>query len=162
MRKIIFSLLVTVTLATPHFVAAQTASMPTNTTLSFVRELGDVREYSLPNGLQVLLLKETQRPATSINITHRVGSRHEGLGEYGGAHLLEHMLFKPSGLDSPPKYSDSKNQTQALGMRYNGTTFYDRTNYFANFVTSDNKALNACAQLCARCYSKPAITATTS
>jgi zinc protease len=139
MRKIIFSLLATVTLATPHFVAAQTASMPTNTTLSFVRELGDVREYSLPNGLQVLLLKDTQRPAMSINITYRVGSRHEGLGEYGAAHLLEHMLFKPSGLGSPPKYSDSKNQMQALGMRYNGTTFYDRTNYFANFVTSDNK-----------------------
>ncbi|TAG26749.1 MAG: insulinase family protein [Burkholderiales bacterium] len=139
MKKIISGLLASVALCSATLVAAQTASTPTNTTLSFVRELGDVREYSLPNGLQVLLLKDTQRPAMSVNITYRVGSRHEGLGEYGAAHLLEHMLFKPSGPGTPPKYNDAKTSMQALGMRWNGTTSYDRTNYFAHFVTDDGK-----------------------
>ena len=139
MNKIFLSLFATVALATAQFAAAQTASTPANATLSFVRELGDVREYRLPNGLQVLLLRDTQRPAMSVNITYRVGSRHEGLGEYGAAHLLEHMLFKPSGPGTPPKYNDSKTDMQALGMRWNGTTSYDRTNYFAHFVTDDGK-----------------------
>ncbi len=139
MKKIIFGLLAFTVLFTGSFVAAQTASIQANATLSFVRELGDVREYSLPNGLQVLLLKDTQRPAMSVNITYRVGSRHEGLGEYGAAHLLEHMLFKPVGTGATPKYKDSKTDMQALGMRWNGTTSYDRTNYFANFVTDDGK-----------------------
>jgi zinc protease len=139
MNKIFLSLFASVTLATGQFAAAQTASSPANATLSFVRELGDVREYRLPNGLQVLLLRDTQRPAMSVNITYRVGSRHEGLGEYGAAHLLEHMLFKPSGAGTPPKYNDSKTSMQALGMRWNGTTSYDRTNYFAHFVTDDGK-----------------------
>ena len=139
MRKIILSLLAVVTLASAGLVAAQTASSPSNATLSFVRELGDVREYSLPNGLQVLLLRDTQRPAMSVNITYRVGSRHEGLGEYGAAHLLEHMLFKPVGLGTPPKFNDAKTSMETLGMRWNGTTSYDRTNYFANFITNDGK-----------------------
>jgi zinc protease len=139
MKKFISSLFAVLTLAASGLVTAQTASSPATATLSFVRELGDVREYSLPNGLQVLLLRDTQRPAMSINITYRVGSRHEGLGEYGAAHLLEHMLFKPVGSGTPPKFNDSKTSMQALGMRWNGTTSYDRTNYFANFVTDDGK-----------------------
>jgi zinc protease len=139
MKKFISGLFTVFALAASSLVAAQTASLPANGTLSFVRELGDVREYRLPNGLQVLLLKDTQRPAMSVNITYRVGSRHEGLGEYGAAHLLEHMLFKPVGSGTPPKYNDSKTNMQTLGMRWNGTTSYDRTNYFANFVTDDGK-----------------------
>ncbi len=139
MKKIVSLFLATSALFAAASATAQTASSPANATPSFVRQLGDVREYSLPNGLQVLLLKDTQRPAMSVNITYRVGSRHEGLGEYGAAHLLEHMLFKPVGAGATPKYKDSKTDMQALGMRWNGTTSYDRTNYFANFVTDDGK-----------------------
>ncbi len=139
MKKLAFCFLAACTLFASTTAPAQSASSPSNATLSFVRELGDVREYSLPNGLQVLLLSDTQRPAMSVNITYRVGSRHEGLGEYGAAHLLEHMLFKPVGAGATPKYKDSKTDMQALGMRWNGTTSYDRTNYFANFVTGDGK-----------------------
>jgi zinc protease len=139
MKKIIFCLLTFAALLAGNAAKAQTATISANPGLSFVRELGDVREYSLPNGLQVLLLRDTQRPAMSVNITYRVGSRHEGLGEYGAAHLLEHMLFKPSGPGTPPRYNDAKTSMQALGMRWNGTTSYDRTNYFAHFVTDDGK-----------------------
>lgn len=119
--------------------AAPLASSAPLGTLSFVRQQGDVREYRLPNGLQVLLLQDAERPSMSVNITYRVGSRHEGLGEFGAAHLLEHMLFKPVGEGSPPKFNDAKTSMQALGMRWNGTTSLDRTNYFAHFVTNDGK-----------------------
>ncbi len=148
MQKMISRLLAVVSLVTASWVMAQTPASPPSpstpssqaaNTLSFVRELGDVREYRLPNGLQVLLLKDAQRPAMSVNITYRVGSRHEGKGEYGSAHLLEHMLFKPVGAGTPAKYTDSKTSMQDLGMRWNGTTSYDRTNYFAHFVTGDGK-----------------------
>ena len=52
------------------------------------------RKYRLPNGLQVLLFPDAAQTTTTVNITYRVGSRHEAPGEYGMAHLLEHMLFK--------------------------------------------------------------------
>ncbi len=139
MQKLISGIFVFIALANSHVATAQVASNPNPADLSFIRQQGDVREYRLPNGLQVLLLQDSQRPAMSINITYRVGSRHEGKGEYGSAHLLEHMLFKPVGAGEPAKYADSKTTMQALGMRWNGTTSYDRTNYFANFVTDDGK-----------------------
>ena len=139
MKIIISCLLASAALLSGACATAQTASNPSHPTLSFVRQQGDVREYRLPNGLQVLLLQDAERPAMSVNITYRVGSRHEGLGEYGAAHLLEHMLFKPVGPGTPPKYNDAKTSMQALGMRWNGTTSLDRTNYFAHFVTDDGK-----------------------
>jgi zinc protease len=139
MKYLIVYALVAASLIYPSSASAQTDAKTQVNTLTFVRQQGDVREYQLPNGLRVLLLQDTERPAMSVNITYRVGSRHEGLGEYGAAHLLEHMLFKPVGVGTPAKYADSKTSMQALGMRWNGTTSYDRTNYFANFVTDDGK-----------------------
>jgi zinc protease len=103
--------------------------------LSLVRTLDGISEYSLPNGLQVLLLPDATKPVASVNITYRVGSRHESAGETGSAHLLEHLLFKASG-----KVTNPKQVMGAMGMRFNGTTSYDRTNYFASFLTSDEQA----------------------
>jgi zinc protease len=100
-----------------------------------VRQLSGIEEYSLPNGLQILLAPDDERPSASVNITYRVGSRHESAGQTGSAHLLEHMLFKPSGT-----VQDAKKEMQALGMRWNGTTSADRTNYFASFSTADAEA----------------------
>ncbi len=53
-----------------------------------------VDEYSLQNGLQVLLFVDATKPTTTVDVTYKVGSRMEGYGETGMAHLLEHMLFK--------------------------------------------------------------------
>jgi zinc protease len=127
-------------LATSSATASASATSASSATLAFVQQLGDVREYRLPNGLQVLLAHDDSKPQMSVNITYRVGSRHEGLGEKGSAHLLEHMLFKPSGAGNPPRYQDAKKEMQALGMRWNGTTSTDRTNYFAHYFTGDDKA----------------------
>ena len=53
-----------------------------------------ITEYRLDNGLQVLLFPDNSKPTVTVNVTYLVGSRHEGYGETGMAHLLEHMLFK--------------------------------------------------------------------
>jgi len=93
-----------------------------------VRELGGIEEYSLPNGLQILLFPDATQTTTTVNITYRVGSRHEAPGEYGMAHLLEHMLFKGTA-----RQKDIPGQMAQRGVRFNGTTTADRTNYFASF-----------------------------
>ena len=60
-----------------------------------------------------------------MNITYLVGSRHEGAGEGGMAHLLEHMVFKGS-----PKHTNIPQELTEHGSRPNGSTDCDRTNYF--------------------------------
>jgi zinc protease len=113
---------------------AQITTSNSANTLREVREMGGVTELALPNGLQVLLAPDATSSVTSVNITYRVGSRHEALGEHGAAHLLEHMLFKASG-----SVADPKREMGARAMRWNGTTSDDRTNYFASFGTSTEK-----------------------
>ncbi|MFG6468959.1 M16 family metallopeptidase [Roseateles sp. BYS87W] len=93
-----------------------------------VRALGGIEEYRLPNGLQVLLLPDATQTTTTVNITYRVGSRHEAPGEYGMAHLLEHLLFKGTA-----RQTDIPGAMAQRGVRFNGTTTVDRTNYFASF-----------------------------
>src|SRR5262245_8077387 len=55
-----------------------------------------IHEYALENGLRVLLFPDPSQQTATVNITYLVGSRHEGYGETGMAHLLEHLLFKGS------------------------------------------------------------------
>jgi len=94
----------------------------------FVRELGGIEEYRLANGLQILLFPDEAQSTTTVNITYRVGSRHESQGEFGMAHLLEHLVFKGT-----PRHRDIPEAFAARGVSYNGTTTTDRTNYFASF-----------------------------
>ena len=65
----------------------------------------------------------------TVNITYLVGSRHEGYGENGMAHLLEHLLFKGT-----KRHPNIKEEFTRRGARWNGTTSYDRTNYFETFA----------------------------
>src|SRR6476661_9340420 len=55
--------------------------------------MGGITEYDYPNGLKVLLFPDAAQPKITVNVTYLVGSRHEGYGETGMAHLLEHMDF---------------------------------------------------------------------
>lgn len=84
-----------------------------------------VTEYRLSNGARVLLFPEQSRPTISVNMTVMVGSRHEGYGEAGMAHLLEHMVFKGT-----PTFPDVPKALRDHGASFNGTTNQDRTNYF--------------------------------
>src|SRR6185436_12044633 len=61
-----------------------------------VTSVEGITEYDLANGLRVLLFPDASKPTVTVNITYLVGSRVEGYGETGMAHLLEHMLFKGS------------------------------------------------------------------
>lgn len=92
-----------------------------------------ITEYRLANGLQVLLFPDNSKPTITVNITYKVGSRHENYGETGMAHLLEHLLFKGT-----PKHPAIDQEFNQRGVRYNGTTWLDRTNYFELFQASDD------------------------
>src|SRR5580692_2567234 len=76
--------------------AQKTASKPAAATPAKVTEVEGISEYRLPNGLRVLLFPDASKPEITVNITYMVGSRMEGYGETGMAHLLEHMMFKGS------------------------------------------------------------------
>lgn len=93
-----------------------------------VTSVEGIDEYRLANGLQVLLIQDDSKPTTTVNVTYRVGSKHENYGETGMAHLLEHLLFKGS-----PKHSAVWSEFSKRGLRANGSTGSDRTNYFASF-----------------------------
>ena len=91
-----------------------------------------ITEYRLSNGLTVLLFPDLSKQTITVNVTIKVGSRHENYGETGMAHLLEHLLFKGS-----PKHTNIPQELTAHGTRPNGTTWFDRTNYFETFAATD-------------------------
>ncbi len=88
-----------------------------------------ISEYRLDNGLRVVLFPDNSKPVTTVNVTYLVGSRHENYGETGMAHLLEHLVFKGT-----PTHADIPGEMKKRGIRFNGTTWLDRTNYFASFA----------------------------
>src|SRR5580693_4942169 len=95
--------------------------------------VGGITEYDYPNGLRVLLFPDPSSPKVTVNMTYLVGSRHEGYGESGMAHLLEHMNFilTTNGRSVKKELTDH-------GAQWNGTTDYDRTNYFETVTASDD------------------------
>ncbi len=90
-----------------------------------------ITQYTLANGLTVLLFPDASAAKTTVNVTYLVGSRQENYGETGMAHLLEHMLFKGT-----PAMADPKAELTKRGMRFNASTWYDRTNYHETFNAS--------------------------
>jgi len=91
-----------------------------------------ITEYNLENGLKVLMFPDPSKATITVNMTYLVGSRHEGYGETGMAHLLEHMVFKGT-----PKHPNIPQELTEHGTRPNGTTWYDRTNYFETFSATE-------------------------
>lgn len=92
-----------------------------------------VTEYRLANGLKVLLFPDSSKPTITVNMTYLVGSRHEGYGETGMAHLLEHLMFKGS-----KNYPEPTKEFTRRGFKMNGSTWLDRTNYFVSFNAVDD------------------------
>ena len=92
-----------------------------------------VSEYRLANGLKILLIPDSSQPKVTVNCTIFVGSRHEGYGETGMAHLLEHMLFKGC-----PKFTNVPKALADRGANFNGTTWLDRTNYYETMNATDD------------------------
>src|ERR1700760_1276436 len=84
--------------------------------------------YTLPNGLQVILTEDHRLPLVAVDLWYHVGPVKERAGRTGFAHLFEHMMFEGSkhvGEKAHFKYLESAGATDI-----NGTTEWDRTNYF--------------------------------
>jgi zinc protease len=111
---------------------AAAAAAPAPAAPEKVTTVEGITEYRLANGLRVLLFPDQSKQTITVNMTYLVGSRMENYGETGMAHLLEHMLFKGS-----TNHKDIPGELSAHGARPNGTTSWDRTNYFETFAASD-------------------------
>jgi zinc protease len=128
----------TATLSLPLLLATLPARAQTPLTkqadnpAQLVTSVEGITEYRLGNGLRVLLFPDESRPKVTVNLTVFVGSRHEGYGETGMAHLLEHMVFKGT-----PDHPDIPGAMKERGADFNGTTSYDRTNYFETLTATD-------------------------
>jgi zinc protease len=122
---------VTATLILVTFsVLAQNNSLPAG--IERVTSVEGITEYKLANGLHVLLFPDPTKQTITVNATYLVGSRHEHYGETGMAHLLEHMVFKGT-----PNHPNIPKELSNHGARPNGTTSWDRTNYFETFAATD-------------------------
>jgi zinc protease len=87
----------------------------------------NLQQHTLANGLKVLLHHDDRLPLVAVNLWYHVGSKHERPGRTGFAHLFEHMLFQ--GSQNVP-VNDHFRLIQQVGGVANGSTWYDRTNYY--------------------------------
>jgi zinc protease len=112
--------------------AAQTVAQTLPPGVEKKTSAGGITEYDYPNGLRVLLYPNPASPKITVNVTYLVGSRHEGYGETGMAHLLEHMDFIET-----TNGRQIKNEITAHASNWNGTTSQDRTNYYETVPATD-------------------------
>ncbi len=96
-----------------------------------VTSVEGITEYKLENGLQVLMFPDPSQETITVNVTYRVGSKHENYGETGMAHLLEHLVFKGT-----PRHKNIYKELTDRGAEPNGTTWTDRTNYYETFTAT--------------------------
>jgi zinc protease len=116
--------------APPHTLAQGAKPVPKGPVR--VTAVEGVNEYRLANGLKILLIPDRSIDTITVNVTYLVGSRHEGYGESGMAHLLEHLMFRGT-----KRFPNIKADFQQRGARYNGSTSFDRTNYYETFPASE-------------------------
>ena len=86
-------------------------------------------QFTLPNGLRVVLHEDHSVPVVAVNVWYHVGSGREKPGRTGFAHLFEHLMFEGSG---HVKEGDFDNLLEGAGGDNNGSTNNDRTNYYLN------------------------------
>jgi predicted Zn-dependent peptidase len=86
-----------------------------------------IHQRTLGNGLRVVVSPDHSVPLAAVNLWYDVGSRDERPGEFGWAHLFEHLMFSGS---EHVASGEHLNALQALGGSVNATTWFDRTNYF--------------------------------
>lgn len=125
------SRIITAVLAFSLAATAAAQSLPTG--VQKLSSAGGITEYQFPNGLHVLLYPNPANPKITVNVTYLVGSRHEGYGETGMAHLLEHLDFIET-----TNGRQIKNEIVSKGAAWNGTTSFDRTNYYETVPSSDD------------------------
>jgi predicted Zn-dependent peptidase len=91
------------------------------------------QEFTLKNGLRVYVHEDHKAPVVAVSVWYHVGSKDEPAGKTGFAHLFEHLMF--NGSENAP--GDFFAPLQQVGATdYNGTTWFDRTNYFETVPTA--------------------------
>ncbi len=93
----------------------------------------DIHRHRLANGLEVVLQPDTSLPLIAVNLWYHVGSKNERPTRTGLAHLFEHMLFQGS---SNVPVNDHFRLIQQAGGSANGSTWFDRTNYYETLPAS--------------------------
>ncbi|MEA3035697.1 MAG: zinc protease, partial [Sphingomonadales bacterium] len=88
--------------------------------------------FTLPNGLRVFVHEDHKAPVVAVSVWYHVGSKDETAGKTGFAHLFEHLMFNGSE-NAPGDFFEPLQQVGATD--YNGTTWFDRTNYFETVPT---------------------------
>lgn len=91
------------------------------------------QQFTLPNGLRVIVHTDRKAPIVAVNIWYHVGSKDEPAGRTGFAHLFEHLMFNGSE-NHPGEFFEPFELVGATDQ--NGTTNQDRTNYFQNVPTT--------------------------
>jgi zinc protease len=86
-------------------------------------------QFTLPNGLRVVVHEDHSVPMVTVNMWYHVGSARERAGRTGFAHLFEHLMFMGSGHVKPGEFDQ---WLEAAGGDNNGSTETDRTNYWIN------------------------------
>ena len=90
-------------------------------------------EFTLDNGLRVIVHTDRKAPIVAVNVWYHVGSRNETPGRTGFAHLFEHLMFQGTE-NHTGEFFEPFELVGATGI--NGTTSFDRTNYFQNVPTT--------------------------
>jgi predicted Zn-dependent peptidase len=135
MRRSLLSLLLTTTLALPAYSAVSAAApqaaasaSPAAPVSTLVKRVDiPYQAFTLSNGLKVLVHEDRKAPVVAVSVWYNVGSKDEPKGKTGFAHLFEHLMFNGSE-NSPGDFFEPLQQIGATD--YNGTTNFDRTNYF--------------------------------
>jgi zinc protease len=125
--------LISTTSFTPVFAAPPTAATAPVPVSELVTKIDIPHEqFTLPNGLRVIVHTDRKAPIVAVSIWYHVGSKDEPKGKTGFAHLFEHLMFNGSE-NAPGDYFEPMQQIGATDM--NGTTWFDRTNYFQSVPT---------------------------
>ncbi|QNQ09425.1 M16 family metallopeptidase [Sphingomonas alpina] len=121
-------------LATPALAAPQAAAIAKPAPVADLVKQVDIpyEEFTLKNGLRVIIHTDRKAPVVAVSVWYDVGSKHEPKGKTGFAHLFEHLMFNGSE-NAPGDFFEPLKQVGATD--YNGTTWYDRTNYFETVPT---------------------------
>jgi zinc protease len=126
LRPLALALAVGLAVAAPAALVQAKAAAPAAVDIPY-------QQFTLPNGLRVIVHTDRKAPIVAVNIWYHVGSKDEPLGRSGFAHLFEHLMFNGSE-NYPGEYFVPFKQVGVTDQ--NGTTNSDRTNYFENVPTS--------------------------
>jgi predicted Zn-dependent peptidase len=115
--------------------AAQAQTAPAAAPVAQLVKAVDIpyQQFTLKNGLRVIVHTDRKAPIVAVSVWYDVGSKHEPQGKTGFAHLFEHLMFNGSE-NAPGDFFEPLQQVGATD--FNGTTYFDRTNYFETVPTA--------------------------